>query len=726
MITIDDILRAEKTKHIKPSDSEEDLRHLPYKNAFIYGRISSPKQVKEHYESVRAIALLVDIAKKDGYNTALTSAAVEDWLADIKNGKAEYDTREDGEVTIDIRDLRLSGRLNDRPGLDHLQQSIQDGHTGAVYVTEGVSRLSRDDDGITGPSLLKLFRKHNCRVRTRRKIFNPRIQHDRELLEEDFRDARKESKTMDIRLYQGRRDKAAEGKYVGGPVPPGFIVEILDTKPSGCRVYGKLQPYPPHAEIVMKILREYIKQGFSRMKTHHALNGLKYPLFSTDVEYMEHLSSLRKAMRTEDGYLISPAMIRLLALNVKLIGIWTWGDTELRRDNHDAIVPADLFLEAYEGAMKSGKPRGKGIIHEPLEWNHLFYCCNHDISVRISGHPAKGAYRCESDYVQGRGPTCFDIAAHYLDEPLTASVLRQLDFTSFSEEVLSQMEENYSHTNLEAEQRNKEVITLEKRLENLKLCLGYGDKKYDEDHCEQIDKTRLRLTELRSRPLPEKIVTVANYNLVRNFLNGLPEKWGTYSRTLRNRLLQLIIDHVDIRHDGQAIEATIHWKTGQSQVLSIRRARAKGNLKNRWTNPEIELLKMLWSDSSKEAIRVALPDRTWRAIADKAVQKKLKRTASQSRGSPRRHWELDDERDAKQLYESGASILDISMQLARTQSAILQYAWEKGWLRPQKDQRIATTDSFGINQKPEVSNGISSGIVLGGHVRVATGLGYLC
>ncbi len=709
MLTLADIINSKKSRQRKPD--EDEIRRLPYKYAFIYGRLSSPGQVKDHHESMRAIALLVDLAIKDGYDTKITAAAVEKWLNDIQKGKAEPGVWSDGQVTVELRDLGLSGRLDDdhRPGLAHLKQTVRDDKTGTVYLTEGVSRLSRDEDGIIPLTLLKLFREHSCRIRTRRRILNPCIQRDREVLEEDFRDARKEGHTMDIRMHEGRRDKAAEGKYVGGPIIPGFIVEIMETKPSGRRVYGKLQAYPPHAEIVVKILREYIKQGFSKKKTHRALDGLQYPLFPPELEYMEHLSSLRKVDRTESGYIISPAMIRLLALNVKLIGAWTWGDTEPRYDNHDAIVPVDLFLEAYEGAIRSGKPRGPSIRHEPLVWNHLLYCCNHDLPIRMSGHTAKEAYRCQHDYIQGRGPACFDIAAHYLEEPLTTTVLQQLDFTPFAEEVLMQLEADVSHSSLEVEQRKKEITALERRLENLKPYLGCGNKEREEFYWQLIEKTKYRLNDLRSRPVQSKIVPTAHYYLVREFLAGLPQEWGTYSRTARNQLLRSLIDRVDIRHGRQVVEATIHWKTGQSQVINIRRARAKGNPESRWIEQEKDLLKMLWPDASQDMIIAAFPGRTWKAIAHQAYNQGWRRIPNSCNQTPRRRWESDEEHKAKQLYETGTPTPDIASKLGRSCSAVLQRAWEKRWPRPN------------ANQKPTVPNRVSSGLVFGGQVRYARG-----
>ena len=53
MLTIDEILAMQKDRKAKPT--QEDLRRLPYKKSFIYGRVSSLGQVRDSKESMREI-----------------------------------------------------------------------------------------------------------------------------------------------------------------------------------------------------------------------------------------------------------------------------------------------------------------------------------------------------------------------------------------------------------------------------------------------------------------------------------------------------------------------------------------------------------------------------------------------------------------------------------------------------------------------------------------------
>ena len=58
---------------------------------------------------------------------------------------------------------------------------------------------------------------------------------------------------------------------------------------------------------------------------------------------------------------------------------------------HHGIRNLFLNIEGSElnGQKEYTKPRGRGINSEPLEWDGLLLCCNHDTSKRIYGHSSK-------------------------------------------------------------------------------------------------------------------------------------------------------------------------------------------------------------------------------------------------------------------------------------------------------------------------------------------------
>ena len=356
MLTISEIINSKRQLQKKPDASE--LRRLPYKKAFIYGRLSTPSQVRDSHESVREIARLVALSKRDGYQTELDPDEIEILLLQVA-GPMLGAVREEGSVIVDVRDLGMSGQLpfEKRGGLLNLKELVENGEVGAVYLTEGVSRLSRDQDKIIPYQLLKLLKEHQCRIRTPDGIWNPAIEKDWQELEEEFEDAIEECRVMAKRMFRRKKQKASRGEFVGEPVPPGFIVPVIGQKPNGQYEYGKLQPYGPHAELVIRVLHELIKHNGSIIKTVQTLIGLTFPYFPKDLAYMERLTALRRCPKMSTGYEITPRLVVGLATNLKLIGIWQWGDSEPILHNHEPAVPEDLFLRAYELVTVQKNPR---------------------------------------------------------------------------------------------------------------------------------------------------------------------------------------------------------------------------------------------------------------------------------------------------------------------------------------------------------------------------------
>lgn len=688
MLTIEEILTVRKNHRAKPT--QEDLRKLPHKKAFIYGRVSSPGQVINSKESIREIAKMVALAKADGYHSKITVQDVDGLLVSIQQGTVVNEVIEDGEIIVDIQDLGISAKgLADekREGLAHLRRRLESGEIGAVYTTEGVSRLSRDQDRILPFQLLKLFKEQQCRLRTPDGVWNPAIEKDWEALAEEFEDAIGELKLFRKRMHRRKAQKAARGEYVGGPIPAGFILPIISQKANGKYEFGKYEPYPPHTDVVVRVLQEFVTQRGGALKTAQLLVDVTFPRFPKELSYMECLSALRMCPKTPSGYRITPELIRGLATNLKMIGIWQWGDTEPIPNNHKPALPEDLFLAAYEVAMRPGKPKGRAVYSEPLEYSGLLWCCNHPYPEPVSSNRCEGEYRCQRDYFRGQGRICFDITHRFIDEPLSAEILRQLDFTPYAEEVLAKLEAETIQDRASHAERTRQITDLERRLENLKSYFGCGNREREEVYWAEHEKTKTQLEELRLKPTTQTKLTMADIQQVRDFLSHLPSKWQAYPRATRNRLLQLLIERIELRHDRDKIQATIIWKAGLQQDITIYRPEAKGSRDKRWANEEDKLLKMLWPSSSRGAVQATLPNRSWKSITCRAHYLKLKRKRGDPHPSPQKRWRPEEETRAKAMYEGGVPLADIVAEFGRNPTAILNKACKQGWHRPESAKR---------------------------------------
>jgi len=151
---------------------------------------------------------------------------------------------------------------------------------------------------------------------------------------------------------------------------------------------------------------------------------------------------------------------------------------------------------------------------------------------------------------------------------------------------------------------------------------------------------------------------------------------------VRNRLLKLIVEKVELRHDAKTIEATVYWKTGFCQRIVIQRARAAFDSDSVWTEDENRILKELWRDAPIEAVLEALPKRTLSAIRNHARCLGLKHQRKTNSASIWRRWTEAEETQAQALIHSGALFSGIALKLNRTQSSIIQRAAVKKWHGP--------------------------------------------
>ncbi len=682
MLTIAEILEIEKEKIARRQPSDEDLRRIPLdRPGRIFGRLSDPKQIHESLQSMAELAALVELARNDGFHTELSQEEVERRLEALKQGDPEAPRYwVDGQLIIDLRDLGISGRLgpDKRPALAELMSDLSRGEapdvTGTIYLSsEGVSRLSRDQDRIIGPQLLKLMKHANCRLRIPYVTYNPRIEADWRDLKEGFEDAAKESRHLQERHFgPKKREKARKGEHVGNQVPPGFIIEIKGYKSNGSYIFGKWQPYPPHAEIDIRILREYIRCGGSKYKAAQALRGTVFPFFPEELRYMETRSSLRNCLKSQNGYIITPEVIEGLARNLALTGTWKWTDIIIE-NNHPAIVPVDLFREAYELSSRLGrKPRGRAAYYEPLDWNDLLYCHNHETPRRISGHGSEGQWVCALDYHNGTGPICMDMDHRIISEPLTREFLKCLDLRPHAAEVLNEVQNRVISNDDEQATRKREEAQLKSRLANLENYLGAADPELEDSYRRQIKQVKAQLLALRQRPTPPPVTRV-DINRVQHFLENLETEWEKLSSGLRNRLLKLLIEKVEIVHSLQHVQATVIWKMGFKQRIEIERPVVSSRRDRHWTEEQDNLLQMLWPTSTKDVLMAAFPSREFGGIRSRAAKlglgRKVRHYPPQWKG-----WTKDDDARLAALYVSDTPINDIAAELGRSKQSVLSRA----------------------------------------------------
>ena len=93
---------------------------------------------------------------------------------------------------------------------------------------------------------------------------------------------------------------------------------------------------------------------------------------------------------------------------------------------------------------------------------------------------------------------------------------------------------------------------------------------------------------------------------------------------------------------------------------------------------------MLWPSSSREAILAAFPERSYQAIREKARRLRIHRKREPHREGASRHWTDEEKAKLVPLYEAGAPIAEIAVELDRGQAAIMVKASKLKLRRPRE------------------------------------------
>jgi len=266
--------------------------------------------------------------------------------------------------------------------------------------------------------------------------------------------------------------------------------------------------------------------------------------------------------------------------------------------------------------------------------------------------------------------------------------LRCLDLTPYAEGVLDKLKSEVSESSIEENRRRQREPELKAHIANLKRYLGSDNPEREETYWSLIKEAQDELQMLQDRPPPTPKSTAVDLERVRQFLDNLEENWAKYPSRLRNHLLKLLIDRVEMRHDRSHIECIIVWKMGLRQTVDIQRPQAHFSFEKRWTPEETKLLRMLWPSASWEAILAALPERNKSAIYLRATKLRLSRQGIKKLPGKSTLWTQEEITQLKDCYlAQGLSIMEIADTLGRTEQAVEHKISAMKLIRPKELRR---------------------------------------
>jgi site-specific DNA recombinase len=192
-------------------------------------------------------------------------------------------------ITAIYREIVSGETIAARPVMQQVLTEVEQGLWEGVLVVE-IERLARGDT-IDQGIIAQTFKYANTKIITPMKTYDPNNTYDEEFFEFGLFMSRREYKTINRRLQQGRIQSVKEGKYVGNKPPYGYRRVKLE-KQKGF----SLEPVPEEAEVVKMIFDLYTRSdriGVSLICRR--LNDLKIPPAKGDVWVP---ASLQKLLRS--------------------------------------------------------------------------------------------------------------------------------------------------------------------------------------------------------------------------------------------------------------------------------------------------------------------------------------------------------------------------------------------------------------------------------------------
>lgn len=223
-------------------------------------------------------------------------------------------------ITHIFREVVSGETIDARPEVQKLLHQVEDGRWKGVLVVE-VERLARGDT-IDQGIVAQAFKYAGTKIVTPSKTYDPNNEFDEEYFEFGLFMSRREFKTINRRLQNGRMSSIKEGKYLGSVPPYGYErVKIINDKGY------TLRPIEAQANIVKMIFELYtvgqpdengVVKRIGTSLIARKLNTLKVP--------------------TAKGGLWTVATINSILHNSVYNGKIKWSSRPIKKNRKDGVI----------------------------------------------------------------------------------------------------------------------------------------------------------------------------------------------------------------------------------------------------------------------------------------------------------------------------------------------------------------------------------------------------
>lgn len=603
----------------------------------------SPSDGAAHLPTDRPIAVYYRQSSNDQIGNISTAIQTVDMVAYLhQRGWAEDDI-----ILVDM-DAGVSGtkRIEERPGMRMLFDLIIDSKIGAV-ACQDEDRLFRDITQIQVNIFIEACRKSRVLVITPSITYDFANELTGQFHARQFRfkcemGAEYIASYVIGRLHRAKMRLKYEGRWSSGHVTIGYMLDIRKKLSDGSENpnWRKYVPFEPYAQTVNEYFRIFLETGgniaasLRRIRDEH----IHYPdpeKCQPPVGYKIHYGMVDRG----DGYYPGRNGLASLLTNPAYIGHWCVKGAVVRWNNHPAIVPMKMFVEAFNYLSAYGLDGEKNMAYRPIRQNRRPSAeVKHSVDIPLCNGLLFGLVnetwkQAGVNYVSKRG--CYEYSlvepgfdndvylwsrdANWLDQAVVRRFRDKLQAT-FDMEKWAETTDKFSEI-AEAERRRKraQLSALEDSMRNVVAGIEIvsnprfiheAEKRY-----EAMEQEQRRLTVEIEAIENERLQYIALQTLQESFKDAI-ERWEFMSRDEKHVLLQrtiVRIEVIEVERSG-AMCLSIHWRDGSQTETKLNKM---GTYGEKWNQDEIDVLfKLIDEGASQLDICAAFPDRTWRKIRE--------------------------------------------------------------------------------------------------------------
>lgn len=547
-------------------------------------------------------------------------------------------------------DAGVSGtkKIRERKGLSQAFDLIESGHIG-VIAAQDVDRFFRDMAQIETNIFIDACRRNNVLVLTPTFIYDFAHPTQGRYHMQMFREQVQRAADYLEFFVKGRLWKAREylnegGSWTGTCIPLGFMVDMrqfLEHKTPNPN-FRRYAPYPPYDDIVRTYfaLFKQFSGNLTRTWRHIDAQGPFIPEFESNPPpegFYFHTNLSKRSSQTGRLILSSYGLINLLT-NAVYIGHWAHKGVIVQRHNHEAIVPLDLFMYAFNRlSMRDldGEPNRDYTPHRP--W------VRHDRTKRGVRPPAYSGLVYSNDIadlpMRRLGTHWFDknrgyvyslyrtdgkrrwfMMARFIDEAVDQLLLERLQATTIDEDAWRQAvltSQNGVQVDVRriqnalrnAEQAQRSIIENLKMLSHPELVKQLQDDYVTSER--EIERLKAELKHLQYDKGHQRLLLEA-----RPVLEIVVARWNEVAPEDRRELFEAFAQHILVSRPNKTQRCvTIVWRDGtESHVAGGKDTQYK----YAWTDDDLSrLYGMVTSAASQIDLLRAFPGANWRMIRER-------------------------------------------------------------------------------------------------------------